>query len=264
MTILSPKEVRRLILVQSKRAGVGHIGSALSIVEIICALYNTILAEQEPNDPERHRFILSKGHAALAIYVAFFLRGWISEKDLNSYCADNTLLGVHPDNEVSQIDFSTGSLGQGLPMAVGSALAARIKKSPRQVFILLSDAECNEGSLWEAVMFAAHHRLGALSAIIDVNKQQALGYTRDVQSPSSLSIRWEGMGWEVTEGDGHDLSCLESWITAGDSSESSPRVFLANTTFGRGVSFMENKVKWHYWPLSQQEFKRAISEVEKS
>jgi transketolase len=147
---LSAQTIRRIVLDHSKRAGVGHIGSALSIADIVAALFSGALRVVDPHDPDRDRFILSKGHASLALYAALYLRGWITEEDLGRYCADGSLLGVHPERALRGVDFSTGSLGHGLSMGAGAALAARLQGSARRVFVLVSDAECNEGSLWEA------------------------------------------------------------------------------------------------------------------
>ena len=260
---ISPNQIRRIIIEQSKRAHVGHIGSALSIVEIIVALYGGVLRIDATDDPERDRFILSKGHAALALYAALFLRGWISEEELNSYCADESLLGVHPEHALNGVDFSIGSLGQGLSFGAGSALAARLKNSPRKVFVLISDAECNEGSVWEAVMFAAHHRLSNLTAIIDLNGQQALGFTAEVLSLSPMAERWRAFGWDVREVDGHDVSALiEAMKESHDTdAQPPPRVIIAKTTFGKGVSYMEGQIKWHYFPMSDSEYREALEEI---
>src|ERR1039458_3641581 len=179
------KQIRRVILDQSMRAHVGHIGSALSVADIIAALYDGLLRVNDPKDPERDRFVLGKGHAMLAVYAAFFLKGWLTKEDLNTYCGDGTMLGVHPEYGLRGVDFASGSLGQGLSMAAGAALAARLQQSPRRAFAPLSDAECDEGSVWEAVMFAAHHKLANLIAIVDLNGQQALGYTDPVPSPQA-------------------------------------------------------------------------------
>ena len=192
---ISGSAIRRLVLEQSHRARVGHIGSALSVADLIAALYGGVLRLPAPRDPERDRFILSKGHASLAVYAAFFLKGWIEADELNRYCGDDSRLGVHPEHALPGIDFSTGSLGHGLSMGAGAALAARLQSSKRRVFVLLSDAECNEGSVWEAVMFGAHHGLSNLIAIVDVNGQQALGYTKDVLDLSPLAARWLPSTW---------------------------------------------------------------------
>lgn len=262
---ISPSAIRRIVLEQSKRAGVGHIGSALSIADIIASLYGGVLNVPAPDDPERDRFILSKGHAALALYAALHLRGFVTRDELDTYCADGTLLGVHPEHALTGVDVSTGSLGQGLSIGTGIALAARMQGSRRRAFVLVSDAECNEGSVWEAAMFAAHHRLSNVIAIVDVNKQQALGYTDDVLSLSPLSDKWRAFGWDVHAVDGHDVDALTetmSAIAALEQDEGPPHVLVADTTFGKGVSFMESQIKWHYLPMSDDEYARALREIE--
>jgi transketolase N-terminal domain/subunit len=172
------RDIRRIILDQSRRAGVGHIGSALCVADILAALYSGVLRMPSPEDPERDRFILSKGHAALALYAALHLRGWVSRRQLDTFCGEDTLLGAHPERGLCGVDFCTGSLGHGLSVGAGAALAARLDGSPRRTFVLVSDAECNEGSLWEAARFAAHHRLASLVAVVDLNGQQAYYYGR--------------------------------------------------------------------------------------
>ncbi len=194
---VSGSKIRKIVLEQSKRANVGRIGSALSIADIVAAIYDRVLMVNLPEDQDWDRFVLSKGHAALAIYAALALKGWLPEDQLETYCGDESFLGVHPEHQLKGIDFSTGSLGQGLSIAAGAALAARLQKSTRRVFTLMSDAECNEGSVWEAIMFAAHHKLSNLVAIIDLNGQQALGYTEQVLSLNPMSERWRAFGWDV-------------------------------------------------------------------
>ncbi len=250
-----------IILEQSKRANVGHIGSALSIADLLSALYSGTLQISRPDDPQRDRFLLSKGHAALALYSVLFLKGWITEKELNSYCSDDTLLGVHPERDLTGVDFSTGSLGQGLPVGAGAALAARLQKSPRRIFVLVSDAECNEGSLWEAVMFAAHHQLSNLVAVVDTNGQQAFGYTRAVLDLSPLAARWKAFGWEVHEVDGHDTRQISDTFARLNTHSGPPHAVIAQTVFGKGVSFMEKQIKWHYWPMSEGDYQKAMGEV---
>jgi transketolase len=252
--------IRRIVIEQSRRAGVGHIGSALSVADIVAALFDGVL-DGAVAAPDRDRFVLGKGHAVLAVYAALALGGVLPTADLDTYCADGTLLGVHPDRTLPGIDFSTGSLGFGLPVGVGAALAARLQGSDRRVFVLVSDAECNEGSVWEAAMFAAHHRLGRLTVVVDVNGQQALGKTDDVLSLTPLAQRWAAFGWQTVEIDGHDDTALRGALGARHDGVGRPRVIVARTVFGKGVSYMEGELKWHYWPMSEAEYRQAMQEL---
>ena len=258
---ISGLQIRQIVLKLSWQAHVGHVGCALSVTDIIATLYNEVLNISSPDDPSRDRFILSKGHAALALYAALFLKGWLSEEALNTFCADGSLLGVHPDRILKGIDFTTGSLGHGLPYGAGAALAAHLQQSKRRVFVLLSDAECNEGSTWEAVMFACHHKLSNLIAIVDLDGQQAFGYTRDVLDLSPMAERWRAFGWDVHEIDGHNTTVIAGTIAGLDVVTGAPHVLIAKTVFGKGVSFMENKIKWHYSPMSDEEYQQAMREI---
>jgi transketolase len=267
--------MRRMVLNQSRRANVGHIGSCLSVVEILSALYSSVLRAASPGDSDRDRFILSKGHAGLALYAALVLRGWLPEAALETFCQDNTLLAVHPEVGVPGVDFSTGSLGQGLSIACGAALAARLQASQRRVFCLISDGELNEGSVWEAAMFAAHHRLSNLHVIVDSNGQQALGRTCDVMDTSNLAERWQAFGWRAAEVDGHSIPQLVEALAA-PSLDERPHIVVAKTVFGKGVSYMERgipvtqthlpvqPVNWHYLPMSEHEYRLAMEELEQS
>lgn len=256
-------EIRRTVVDESMRAGVGHIGSALSIADLLAALYGGVLRGGEADDPERDRVVLSKGHAALALYAALAATRRIDPSLLATYCADGSMLGAHPEHVLPGIDFSTGSLGQGLSIAAGAALAARRAGSSRRAFVLMSDAEMNEGSIWEAAAFAAHHRLSNLIALADVNGQQALGYTRDVLNPGPPARdRWAAFGWDVHELDGHDTAGVAATIRALDVHDGPPHVLLARTVFGRGVSFMEHRIEWHYLPLEAETHRRAVAELD--
>lgn len=264
--------MRRIILNQSRRANVGHIGSCLCVVEILSALYSSVLRISNLKDLERDRFILSKGHAGLALYAALILKGWLSEDQLNTFCGDDTFFGVHPVVGIPGVDFSTGSLGQGICIAVGAALAARLQSSKRRVFCLVSDGECNEGSVWEAAMLAAQHRLSNLCVIVDYNGQQALNVTRDVLDQSNLAERWRDFGWSTAEVDGHSVSDLAGALNT--SIGERPKVIVARTIFGKGVSYMEQgipvsqthlpvqPVNWHYLPMSEHEYRLAIEQLE--
>jgi transketolase len=256
--------IRRLIIEESKRANVGHIGSALSISDILAALYNDVLRLPGTDDPIRDRFVLSKGHAALALYCALYLKGIISQRELQTYCCDGSMCGVHPEHQLKGVDFSTGSLGQGLGVGAGMALASRLSGSPFRAYVLCSDAECNEGSLWEAVMFAAHHELANLVAIVDDNGQQAFGKTKDVLDLHPLAEKWEAFGWDVVELDGHNVSEIQMALSKMDDNGARPHVIIAKTLSGKGVSFMEGKVEWHYLPLSDEQYSQAMNELQES
>ena len=255
-------KIRRHVLEQSQRAHVGHIGSALAISDLVALLYDRLLKGQDPDSDERDRVVLSKGHAALALYSALQLSGHITQADLDTYSGDDSLLGVHPEHALKGVDFSTGSLGQGLSIAAGAALAARMQSSKRRVFAIVSDAECNEGSIWEAVMFSAHHQLANLIAIVDINAQQAFGYTKDVLDLEPLGEKWSAFKWDVHEVDGHDVDKMQEIVEGFDTAKGPPHVLLARTTFGRGVSYMESQIKWHYWPMSEEQYAQALDEIE--
>ncbi len=250
---LSSVRVRRLIIEQSKRAHVGHIGSALSIADILVALFSGTV------DPEVDSFILSKGHAALALYCVLAELGVISHDMLDTYCGDDTQLGVHPDHTLAGITFSTGSLGHGPSLGAGVALAKRIAGKPGRVFVLMSDAELNEGSVWEAVMFAGHHKLGNLTVILDNNGQQALAPTAEVINLSGVDQLVRTFGWECTRVDGHNVDALtEAFATH---SPARPLFVIGDTVAGKGVSFMERQVKWHYLPVDDEQFAQAMDEI---
>jgi transketolase len=259
LTVQLAAQVRRSVLQASRRANIGHIGSCLSIADIVAALAGVMDLE---GGQERDRFILSKGHAALAWYSALHAVGRLSDEQMEGFCTDGTELGGHPEHVLPGVDFSTGSLGHGLGIGAGAALAARRQVSGRRAFVLLSDAECNEGSTWEAVMFAAHHGLSNLIAIVDMNGQQALGYTRDVLDMSPMAGRWRAFGWDVHEIDGHDVAGLQQTIAGLDTTDGPPHVLVARTIFGKGVSYMERQIKWHYWPMSDDEYARALADIE--
>jgi len=261
LTVLS-HEIRRIIIEESKRANVGHIGSALSVAEIIAALFDGALHKPGTDDPDRDRFILSKGHAALALYAALHVKGILDLDRLRTYCCDGSLLGVHPEHLLDGVDFSTGSLGHGLSIGAGAALAARLNEADYRCVVLVSDAECNEGSLWETVMFAAHHRLSNLVAIIDNNGQQAMGKTKDVIDLNPLGDKWRAFGWDVHDVDGHDPGMMAQTLASLDTRTGPPHVLVAETVCGKGVSFMEGKVEWHYLPLSEDQYSVALDELE--
>ncbi len=252
-------EIRRLVIERSYAAGVGHIASALSPAEILAVLYGSVL-RGAPTDPDRDRFILSKGHAALALYAALTLTGRLPASELDRFGHPGSILGVHPEPTIPGIDFGTGSLGQGLAIGAGAALAARIQERPSRSFVLMSDGELNEGSVWESVMFAAHQQLGNLIAVIDLNGQQAFGPTAEVIRIPDLSGAFSAFGWDVRSVDGHDDRALEDALDV-PPSVGPPRVVIAKTIFGKGVSFMEGKLEWHYLPLNHEQYEIALAEL---
>jgi len=255
--------MRRWIIEQSLDSHVGHIGSALSIVDIVSVLWEGTMQNPGTELPDRDRFILSKGHAALALYCALRWKKILSEDVFNTYCKNGSMLGVHPEWELKGVDLSTGSLGQGLSVACGLAYGLRQKKSPARIYVLLSDAECNEGQVWEAAMFGAHHRLANLTAIVDLNGLQALGCTRDILNIADIGGLWKALGWRVIEADGHDQDALLAALNGSDD-VAEPTVILAKTMLGKGVSFMENRLEWHYMNISSELAKRALAELNSS
>lgn len=252
--------IRKSVIEESYRAEVGHIGSALCVADILAVLFGEVLHLEGGND--RDRLILSKGHAALALYAALAGSGRMSAKTLASFGTDGTPLGAHPEHVVPGIDFSTGSLGHGLSIGAGAALGARLEGSERRSFVLISDAELNEGSVWEAAMFAAQQRLGRLVAILDLNGQQALGYTSDVLDLDPVADRFSQFGWSVEEVDGHDLDQLSRCLDADAEVRAPPRLVIAKTIFGKGVSYMQGRIEWHYLPMSDQQFAQAMEELD--
>jgi transketolase len=253
--------IRRAVLEQSRRAHIGHIGSSLSIVEILAVLVDGALDFDRGEDcADRDRFVLAKGHAALAWYCALHVAGRVTGEQLETFACDGTLLAGHPEHALADVDFSTGSLGQGLSMGTGAALAGRLQRSARRIVVLLSDAECNEGSVWEAAMFAAQHGLDNLTAIIDLNGQQALGYTKDVLDLGpGMAERWRAFGWDAVDVDGHDPTAIRAALDA--QRDGRPRLLIAHTTFGKGVDYMESQIRWHYMPMDDDEYTSAVAQV---
>jgi transketolase len=253
--------LRRWIVEQSWRSGVGHIGSALSVSDILAVLWEAVMQGPATESPDRDRFILSKGHAALALYAILRRRGLLDEAAFRTYCQDGSLLGVHPEHGLAGVELSTGSLGQGLSVACGLALGLRLRGNPARVYILLSDAEINEGQVWEAAMFAGHHGLDNLLAIVDWNGMQALGRTRDVLRLANPLAPWVAFGWEAVEADGHDPESLLA-ACAPAVAQDRPRIVIARTVLGKGVSFMENRLEWHYRNLTDDLARLALAELE--
>ena len=254
------RTLRRWTVEQANESGVGHIGSALSVVEILTVLWGRVMVDPGTERPDRDRFILAKGHAALALYGALRWNGLLSEETFHSYCVDGSLLGVHPEVGLPGVDVSTGSLGQGLSVGCGLAYGLGQRGSSARIYVLLSDAECNEGQVWEAASFAAHHKLANLTVIIDANGLQALGDTGHVLDMSPLEERWRAFGWQAERADGHDLDALIETITP-QPQATAPAVVVAHTRLGKGVDFMENQLAWHYRHLTPELAESALDQV---
>ena len=255
--------IRRSSLQMVERAKASHIGSALSIADIVAVLYGQVL-NIYPSDPQnslRDRFILSKGHACVAVYSALAAKGFISEEELLTYGQDFSNLMNHISHKVDGVEFSTGSLGHGLPFGVGKALAANRLGKDWRTFVLLSDGELGEGSNWEAAMFAGHHKLNNLVAIIDYNNLQSLTTVEEALSIEPLADKWRSFGWNVIDVNGHDHNQLASAFKKDDSIKK-PTVVIAHTVKGKGVSFMENAVAWHYKSPSKEELQIALEEID--
>jgi transketolase len=258
------RQVRLDVLEMTHRSGASHVGTCFSIADIIATLYGTVLRvdPEAPGWPERDRFILSKGHGCAALYSALVQRGFFPRERLDGFYADGgSLFGHITHKGVPGVEASTGSLGHGLPIASGMALWAARRGQSHRVVALLSDGECDEGSTWEAAMFAGHHRLAQLTAIVDYNHIQSLTSTDDTVSLEPLDDRWRSFGWEARVVDGHDLEALLTALTE-PSREGRPIAVIARTTKGRGVSFMEHQVLWHYRAPDADEYARARRELE--
>jgi transketolase len=250
------RALRRWIIEQSLASNVGHVGSALGIVDIMAALWCGVMDRPGTRAPERDRFVLGKGHAALALYSALRFKGLLDERAFRTYCGDGSALGVHPEHVLPGVDVSTGSLGQGLSIGCGLAFAFRNKNVGARVYALLSDAECNEGQVWEAAMFAAHHRLANLTVVVDLNGLQALGHTKDVLGLSAQAAAWSAFGWDAREVDGHDAEALLDALQPRESG--APRAVIARTVLGKGVPFMEDQLDWHYRNLTAEQAHEAL------
>jgi transketolase len=242
------QKIRTKVVEMSHRAGTPHLGSALSCVDILVALYWNVMAVDpiRPSDPDRDRLLFSKGHAASALYAALALRGFFTKELLESYAEAGSPLGEHPSPELAGIEVAAGSLGHGLSLGVGMALAARIQGRSYRVFVLMSDGECNEGSVWEAALLAPAQRLDKLAVVIDYNKWQATGRSNEVMALHPLQAKWEAFGWSTFEVDGHDLDDLAKVLGNVPDGSGKPVAVIAHTTKGRGVSFMEDDNNWHY------------------
>jgi transketolase len=259
------KVLRREILEMIVAAGSGHPGGSFSMVELLVVLYTHFLHHRKPEDPDwedRDRFILSKGHGAPALYAILAEFGYLSKEELGTLRKMGSRLQGHPDKRfLPVLEASTGSLGQGLSVGVGTALAARLDQKPYRTYVLIGDGESEEGQIWEAAMFAAHQKLDNLTAIVDVNQIQLDGFTKDILDMEPLVPKWESFGWFVQEIDGHDLGQVYDAFAACAAHKGSPSVIIARTVKGKGASEMENNPAFHGRAPNSEETARALQEL---
>ena len=262
---LLARQARLDALEMIKNAGASHIGSNFSIADLLAILYTQFLNvdAQQPHWPQRDRFLLSKGHAVAVLYSVLAHTGFFDVDRLKTFYQHGSPLLGHANAEVPGIEFSTGSLGHGLSVSVGIALAGQRRQLPYKTVVLLSDGELDEGSNWEAILFAQQHRLSHLYAIVDYNKIQSLDTVSNVIELEPLKSKWEAFGWEVHECDGHDHAAILSQLRSFQSTDQ-PHVLLAHTVKGKGVSFMENTVLWHYRIPEDAEYQAAQAELSRA
>lgn len=241
----------------------GHVGSSLSMVDIIVVLYESILKvdPKNPRWPERDRFILSKGHAAAGVYGILAEKGFFPKDYLKTYYCDNGKLCGHISHYVPGVEFSTGSLGHGLSIGVGMALSAKHNKQNHRIFVLMSDGEMDEGSTWEAIMFAGQHKLDNLIAIVDYNKIQALGRKENIINLEPFAEKLEKFNWAVKEIDGHNYKEIEKTLLKVPFEKNKPSFVIAHTIKGKGISFLENTVESHYKCVPDEKLKEAYKEL---
>jgi transketolase len=259
------RETRARVIENSHRTETPHLGSCLSCIDILIAAYfHTLrLDTSNPRAPERDRFILSKGHAAPALFHVLAMRGFYPISLLDDYGQNGSLFAEHPPtpDHLPGIEAATGSLGHGLPMGLGMALAGRIQSGTYNVVALSSDGECNEGSIWEAAMFAASQKVDRLCVVVDCNGWQATGRTADIVGLSPLADKWRAFGWSTHETDGHDLEALLNLLSAVPDGSGKPVAIVAHTVKGKGVSFMEDDNNWHYRIPKAEEVAAAKKEL---
>jgi transketolase len=257
--------IRRRTLEIIYRAKGGHTGGDLSVVDLLATLYLHVMNVNPQNlsDPNRDRFIMSKGHCVEALYCVLAEAGFIPDALLDTYGTFGAMLAGHPTKKVPGVEVNSGALGHGLPVGVGMSIAAKMNGQRYLTYVLMGDGEQGEGSIYEAAMAASHYKLDNLVAIIDRNGLQISGRTEDVMSLEPIRARWEAFGWEVTEVDGHDISALVAALGSMGKSKGKPHLLIAQTVKGKGVSFMENVAKWHHGVPNDEQLAQAKSEIDR-
>jgi transketolase len=259
------RRLRRHVVNMTNRGKSPHVGSSLSMADIIAVLYAEVLNVDpaNPKDPARDRFVLSKGHAGACVYAALAERGFFSTDLLKTHYQDGSKLSGHVSHKgIPGVELSTGSLGHGLPVATGMAYAGKLAGGSHRVVVVMSDGECDEGSNWESILFASHHRLGNLTAVVDYNKIQSLAPVSETLGLEPFTDKWASFGWDVREADGHDHGALKAALDEPHADK--PSVVIAHTVKGKGISFMENTVLWHYRTPQGEEYDDAIGELDES
>jgi len=257
-------QYRKNILKYIFHANAGHTGGSLSCIDILNVLYNHVMNVSPENftSPDRDRYIQSKGHSVEALFVVLADKGFFPESDLDTLCKYRSHYIGHPTRKVNGVEQNTGALGHGLPISAGTALAAKLDNKKFRVFTLLGDGELPEGSNWEAALTASHYKLDNLCAIIDHNKLQITGPTSEVCNTDPIDKKFESFGWAVRQIDGHDLDELKNTFNSMPFAKGKPNLVIAHTTKGKGVSYMENVLKWHHGVPSEQQLEEAMSELD--
>jgi transketolase len=261
--VFDPRVLRRHILHMAYHGRSAHVGCALSLVEICAALFSEGMRydRSDPLAPERDLLVLSKGHGVLALYACFRELGWVSDEDFSNYLGNGTRLRGASEADVPGCEVTSGSLGHGLPVAVGMAFGLLLGQTKRRVWCVVGDGEMNEGAMWEAMLFAAHRRLGNLTVIVDANGFQAMGQTEEVLRMEPLASKFTAFGFETVECDGHDVSAIASALRSEQETQSAPRAVIARTVKGHGVSFMASDNRWHYTRLNDDTLAAALEEL---
>ena len=259
-------QYRKKILKYILGAKAGHTGGSLSSTDILNVLYNEVLHVSPENfkSPDRDRYVQSKGHCVEALYVVLADKGFFPEEDLNTLCKYKSHYIGHPTRKINGVEQNTGALGHGLPICVGMAIAGKKDKKDYRVFTLMGDGELPEGSNWEAALSAAHYKLDNLCAIIDKNGMQITAPTADVMNTDPLDAKWKAFGWAVREVDGNDVAALKEAFAALPFEKGKPSVIIAKTVKGKGVSFMENQLKWHHGVPTAAQYEQAQEEVDEA
>jgi transketolase len=265
MPLFEPSKLRQTVLEMAYAGSTVHIACAFSIIEILAVLYRSHLnlGTGEPDSPDRDYLVLSKGHGVMAQYACMRELGWLTDTDIKNYFADGTKLKGLSDAHVPGLEVSSGSLGHGLSVGVGLALGAKIKQTNQRCFAIVGDGEINEGSIWEAVLFAAHFELSNLLVIVDENGHQAMGRTEEVMALGNIVDKFKSFGFDADEVDGHDQNALDKMMSdLMSKSSNQPKAIVAHTIKGKGVSFMEDDNRWHYTRLSPENYLKSTQELQ--